>query len=78
MTNFNGASVSVIDGNLFVITATVPTGAFPQSVTVNVDLNRIYVVNNGPGNVSVIDGMTNVVIATVTVGGSPQAITHFI
>ena len=70
----NGGSdnVSVIDGAIDALVATVPVGDSPGGVAVIASTNRIYVSNNN--NVSVIDGDSNAVVATVPVGSFPSGV----
>jgi YVTN family beta-propeller protein/VCBS repeat-containing protein len=69
VSNFNGSSVSVIDGATDTIIATIPVGAYPKGLAVNSVTNRIYVPHNGTASdgttVTVIDGGTNTVIAVI-------------
>jgi len=46
------------DGNGYLVTHTVPVGAYPASVAVNPVTNKIYVPNRGDGTISVVDGDT--------------------
>jgi YVTN family beta-propeller protein/VCBS repeat-containing protein len=55
-------TVSVINGENFVVSSLIPVGSSPELVAVNAATNRIYVANAGDGTVSVIDGVTNAVI----------------
>jgi YVTN family beta-propeller protein len=65
-------TLSVIDGSVNTVIATVPVGVYPWGVAVNPSTNRVYVSNFGLGTgvstVSVLDGNTNTIIATVPVG----------
>lgn len=66
-TNFNTASVSVIDGETNTIVSSVPVGAHPGGVAVNATTNRIYVGDDT--GISVIDGNTHAKIAAIPAGG---------
>ena len=73
--NYNGGSVSVIDGNnLSAVPETIVVGTTPTDVAVDPSRNRIYVANNGSNTVTVIDGFTRNVIWTIPVGSRPEAI----
>jgi len=74
-----GGSVSVLDGTVPIVAATVPTGDFPLAMVLNPVTNKIYVVNfianiGVPGSVTVIDARTHTVSSTVTVGIGAWAI----
>jgi len=47
-------------------------GAYPFSIAINENTNKIYVVNRDSDSVSVIDGATNAVSATISVGSKPR------
>src|SRR5215475_8489400 len=49
------------------VIATIPVGAFPNSIAVNLQTNKVYVANYLGGSVSVIDGASNTIEATVKV-----------
>lgn len=66
--NYHSNTVSVIDGKINSVIATVTVGSGPYGVGVNPITNRIYVTNQGSDNVSVINGNTNTVIATFESG----------
>jgi YVTN family beta-propeller protein len=72
--NYNGGSVSVIDGATNTVVATPGMGPYPLALAVNPVTNMVYVANTNGGSVSVIDGATNTVVATPTVGSDPEAI----
>jgi YVTN family beta-propeller protein len=70
--NFEGGSVSVIDGTNDSVLATLGVGPRPYVVAVNPATNRIYVSNTFSNLITVIDGATN---STTTVkAGSADAI----
>ncbi|MCB2360944.1 YncE family protein [Clostridium estertheticum] len=69
--NFNSNDVSVIDGEINTVIATIPVGVNPAGVDVNTLTNRIYVSNINSNSVSVIDGLTNTVIDNIPVGTTP-------
>jgi YVTN family beta-propeller protein len=60
-------SVSVVDGALNTVIATVQTGTRPIAVAINQATNTIYVANYFANTVSVINGATNSTTSTVTV-----------
>jgi YVTN family beta-propeller protein len=79
VTNFNGASVSVIDtATNTAATSTIPVGNAPAGLAITPDGSRAYVTNRfagPPGTVSVIDTATNAVVGTpIVVGNGPSAI----
>ena len=51
----------------------VPVGAYPVALAVNVQTNKIYVVNQNSNKVTVIDGSTNGTTSVAT-GNSPRAL----
>src|SRR5690242_18774057 len=55
------------------VTASLPTGANPRAIAVNVSANKIYTANFGSNTVSVIDGAADSV-TTIPVGMNPVAI----
>ncbi|MDT9681731.1 YncE family protein [Streptomyces sp. TRM76323] len=55
------------------VVATVPVGARPVGVAVDVH-DRVFVTNSGAGTVSVIDSRTNTVSTTLTVGPHPEGV----
>src|SRR5262245_7172177 len=55
ITNFNSASVSVIDTATNTVTATVAVGSHPRGVAVTPDGSRVYITNRDSNTVSVID-----------------------
>src|SRR5271165_449358 len=57
-------TVTVINGQTNMVTATVTVGINPQYAVVNSVTNKIYVSNRRDNTVSVIDGATNTVIKT--------------
>ncbi|MGH9922092.1 MAG: YncE family protein, partial [Nitrososphaerales archaeon] len=70
VTNYESASVSVIDGNTNTLVANITVGVFPAQVAVNPTNDKVYVIHRGaPGSiVSVIDGETNTIIETIEIG----------
>jgi YVTN family beta-propeller protein len=52
----------------------VEVGDHPRGVSVNPNINRIYVVNEESDSISVIDGVNDLVIETVAVGKKPNGI----
>jgi YVTN family beta-propeller protein len=73
ITNFNSASVSVIDTATNAVTATIGVGSNPLGVAVTRDGSKVYVThqNNVNSTVAVIDTATNEVTATIPVGANP-------
>ncbi len=67
-------SVTVIDGGISKVVATVRVGSHPQAVAVDPRTNLVYVANTHGDSVSVIDGANNKVMATVPAGPHPYAI----
>jgi YVTN family beta-propeller protein len=52
------------------VTATIQVGNDPQSVAVDAQTDRVYVLNNGAHTLSVINGKSNKVLATLSVGSA--------
>jgi YVTN family beta-propeller protein len=71
-------SVSVIDTEKNVVSATVPVGNGPEGLAVTADGTKVYVANIWDYNVSVINAATNEVSTTIPVGVNPQAFGIFI
>ncbi len=65
--NFNGSSVSVIDGSSNQVIDTI-NASFPQAVDVNHTTNQIYVSKGF--DIEVIDGSSNQIVNTIIVGGA--------
>jgi YVTN family beta-propeller protein len=65
-------TVSVIDLNVFQVTATVPLASQPAGLAVNQAINRYYV--SIQGAVAVYDGVDNSLITTIAVSGTPSII----
>jgi YVTN family beta-propeller protein len=63
--NFNGNTVSVIDGLTNTVTTTIRIDTSPSHIEVNPETNKIYVANNYHKTVSVIDGATNILTTTI-------------
>jgi YVTN family beta-propeller protein len=72
VTNFNGASVTVINGADNTVT-NIPVGETPTNIAVNYVTNKIYIVNQDSDSVTVIDGVTNQTV-TIPVGSQPAGI----
>ena len=73
VSNILSATVSVIDGSIDKVVATIsipfpPTQGQPgnEHVGVNTATNKIYITNSIQNTVSVIDGLTNMVVDTIT------------
>jgi YVTN family beta-propeller protein len=69
VSNFNGNSVTVIDGVTNTPT-TIAAGSNPGGIAINPVTNKIYVVKGGSDNVTVIDGATDTT-TTVAAGSTP-------
>ncbi|MBV9073648.1 MAG: beta-propeller fold lactonase family protein [Acidobacteria bacterium] len=63
--------IGVLGGAPFAITAEVPVGTNPVSLTVLPNGRKLYAVNSGSNSVTVIDTTDNSVVTTVPVGGTP-------
>ena len=74
ITNTGDNTVSVINTNTGLVTATIPVGSQPEAISVSADGNKVYVANNNSNNVSVINTLSNTVIATIPVGTTPKGI----
>ena len=72
--NSDDATVSVIDAETNLVTATVPVGEKPKGIVAHPDGSRVYVANRNSNTLSVIDTMTNEVTATVPMAGGPFGI----
>ena len=73
----NNNAVSVIDLATDAITATIPVGLFPDSLTVTPDGRAVYVANSSSESVSVIDTATDTVTATVPIAGGPAQVANY-
>jgi YVTN family beta-propeller protein len=62
--NLVGNDVTVITGGKF--TSTVPTGTYPNQVSINSQTNKIYVSSPVSNQVTVIDGKTNAIVAVIS------------
>lgn len=56
--NFNGGSISVIDGTTNKVMATIEAGKGPRDVAVNARTNCLYVANLGLHDMSAINNKT--------------------
>jgi YVTN family beta-propeller protein len=74
MTNGPSSNVSVISTATNTVSATVPVGGAPASVSIAPNGLYAYVANKSSNNVSVISTATNTVTATVPVGGGPDGV----
>ncbi len=73
--NWAGSSVSVVDTDAWVVTATIPVGGEPSGVAVGAGGYNVYVTNRTDQTISVIDTVSNAVWATIpTGGGGPGAL----
>ncbi|WLR42505.1 hypothetical protein LC087_17695 [Bacillus carboniphilus] len=79
VTNSLDSTISIIDGNLDVVAATITIffggSTTLTSVAVSENLNILYVVDLTNNSVYVIDGVTNMVTTTISVGANPRDIT---
>ena len=74
--NYNGGTVSVINGATNAVVTTITTGSYPDGIVVNPATNTVYVTNQGSNTVSVINGATNTVTTTISgLPGNPSLIT---
>ena len=78
VTNFNDASVSVINTATNTVSATITVGSFPDGISVSPDGSKVYVANYRSNTVSVINSSTNTVSSAISVGSAPVAIGNFI
>jgi YVTN family beta-propeller protein len=76
VTNYDGATVSVISGATNTIVATVTVGSGPVGAAYDAGNGDVYVANYFSATVSVISGATNTVVATPSVGSDPQAVEY--
>ncbi len=76
--NSGANSVSVIDGDSYLVISTIIAGLNPTYIAYNSLTNTMYVTHNSLNAVSVIDCATNTVITTITLGisATPQSITY--
>jgi YVTN family beta-propeller protein len=71
--NYEGDSVTVIDGATMKAMATVAVGTHPQALAVDGKRHRVFVANTHSDNVTVIDS-GNRVVATLPGGTNPYAV----
>jgi YVTN family beta-propeller protein len=71
VTNFDGYTVSVIDGKTNAVIGNIKVGKGPSAVSVNPSTNVAYVANYHDNTISVIGGKTNTVIGNIKVGKGP-------
>jgi YVTN family beta-propeller protein len=69
----SSGSVSVIDTNKNVVTATIPVQRNPSFIAVDKTGQRAFVTNTGSNSVTVLDLATHQAIATVATGSKPDA-----
>ena len=67
-------SVSVVDGETYVILKMVTVGNSPTGLDINPVTNRIYVANKDSNTTTVIDGKSNNVVTNIPVGHSPSSV----
>ncbi|MDD2891154.1 MAG: T9SS type A sorting domain-containing protein [bacterium] len=65
--NMGSNNVSVIDGTVDTLMASITVGDTPVAICVNSITKRIYVANKGNNTISVIDGTSNTVINTIPI-----------
>jgi len=66
--NYDSNTVSVIDGENYIIHRNIKVGNNPTSIVVNPTTHLIYVANSGSNTVSIIDSNTNTVTKTIIIG----------
>ena len=69
--------VSVIDLTTDAVTATIPVGLFPDSITVTPDGRSVYVANSSGESISVIDTATDAVTATIPIPAGPAQVVNY-
>jgi YVTN family beta-propeller protein len=74
VTNYDGGTLSVINGSLGIVTATVTVGQNPLGVAFDPVDDSVYVANQWSDTVSVIDAAIDEVSATVPVGYGPSGV----
>lgn len=76
VTNFGGASVSVVDTATMHVTATIPVPARPHGIAIAPDGRWVYVACVEGGSVAVLDAATRVQVGTIAlpVGAKPYAV----
>jgi YVTN family beta-propeller protein len=74
VTNFDSATVSVIDLPANRVTATIPVGDGPIGVTISADGSIAYVANFHGASVSVLSTIERRVVATIPVQGSANGV----
>jgi YVTN family beta-propeller protein len=75
--NADSNAVSVIDLTTDAVTATIPVGLFPDSLTVTPDGRSVYVANSSSESISVIDTATDAVTATIPIAGGPVQVANY-
>ena len=75
--NADSNAVSVIDLTTDTVTATIPVGLFPDSLTVTPDGRAVYVANSSSGSISVIGTATDTVTATIPIAGGPAQVSNY-
>jgi YVTN family beta-propeller protein len=65
-------SVSVVNGNTNIVTATIEVGNDPVSLAVNSLTRKVYVANHLDKSVTVIDGPTSTATATISLSDYPE------
>lgn len=66
--DYDGGTVTVVDGNTNVTMGTIKVGTGPYGIAVNSTTNRIYVANRNSDNITVIDGNSNTILANIGLG----------
>jgi YVTN family beta-propeller protein len=75
--NADSNAVSVIDLTTDAVTATIPVGLFPDSLTVTPDGRSVYIANSSSESISVIDTATDAVTATIPIAGGPVQVANY-
>ena len=74
VSNYYSSTVSVINPVSNNVTSTITVGSFPNSMVLNPDGTKLFVVCEGTNSVYVISTITNSLITTIPVGTSPFGI----
>jgi YVTN family beta-propeller protein len=67
-------SISVIDTETNVVTATVAAGQGPQGIAVSPDESRVYVASVGTARLLTMDAATNSIVGSLSVGRGPVGV----
>ena len=74
MADYDSGTVSFVDPNRDMVTATVPVGQAPQGLSFSADGRWLYVVDGNNPSFSVIDCHTLKVTATLPLGIEPTSV----